>query len=96
VRAIGALVFCLYIESGAGEVNINGVGSKIKQGDVVFFESGEKIFWNGNFTLPKSLRWNLNVLNTPSACCGVLYFSIHFWLPSLLSFIGTPRISAAV
>ena len=41
----------VYIESGAGEVSINGVVEKIKQGDVVYFEAGEKVYWNGKFTL---------------------------------------------
>ena len=41
----------VYIESGTGEVSIDGVLEKVKQGDVVYFEAGEKIYWNGKFTL---------------------------------------------
>lgn len=41
----------VYIESGNGEVTVNGVTEKVGKGDVVSFEAGEKIFWNGKFTL---------------------------------------------
>ena len=41
----------VYVESGEGEVAINGVRKPVEQGDVIFFKSGDLIFWNGNFTL---------------------------------------------
>lgn len=41
----------VYIESGNGEVTINGITEKVAHGDVVSFEAGEKISWNGTFTL---------------------------------------------
>lgn len=41
----------VYIESGTGEVSINGIRQTVSQGDVVFFENGEQIFWNGIFVL---------------------------------------------
>ncbi len=41
----------VYVESGSGSVNITGVQESIGKGDVVFFESGENVFWEGNFVL---------------------------------------------
>lgn len=41
----------VYIEKGTGEVSINGTQIKVNAGDVISFDSGERIFWNGNFVL---------------------------------------------
>ena len=41
----------VYVESGEGKVTINGIEEPVGQGDVIFFKSGDQIFWNGNFVL---------------------------------------------
>ncbi len=41
----------VYVERGKGQVNINGNETEVALGDVISFENGEQIFWNGNLTL---------------------------------------------
>lgn len=41
----------VYVESGTGTVSINGVQESLEAGDVVFFESGESVVWEGDFVL---------------------------------------------
>lgn len=41
----------VYIESGFGEVTINGETHKVKEGDVVFFDANETVVWEGSFIL---------------------------------------------
>lgn len=37
----------VYVESGEGLVSINGNSHSIKQGDVILYQKGEKVFWDG-------------------------------------------------
>lgn len=41
----------VYVENGSGEVSINGIDTKINKGDVVYYESGDRVFWNGELSL---------------------------------------------
>jgi quercetin dioxygenase-like cupin family protein len=41
----------VYVESGSGEVSIDGIPYVIAKGDVVSIEKGEEVFWNGVMTL---------------------------------------------
>ncbi len=41
----------VYVESGEGEVTINSETQKIGRGDVIFYEKGEQVCWNGTLTL---------------------------------------------
>lgn len=41
----------VYVESGNGEVSINGIVHTIQKGDVISVEKDEKVFWDGVMTL---------------------------------------------
>lgn len=41
----------VYIQSGIGQVTVNGIEHKLSEGDVVLIEAGEKFFWEGNMSL---------------------------------------------
>lgn len=40
-----------YVEAGVGTVTINGVPNNIAKGDVILYEKGEEVFWEGELTL---------------------------------------------
>jgi mannose-6-phosphate isomerase-like protein (cupin superfamily) len=41
----------VYVESGDGRVVIDAVETEIKTGDVVLYQKGEKVFWEGEMIL---------------------------------------------
>ena len=41
----------VYIHSGTGQVEVNGVIHPLDAGDVVLIDAGEKFCWDGNMTL---------------------------------------------
>lgn len=41
----------VYVESGSGTVVIDTVETVIKTGDVILYQRGERVFWEGEFTL---------------------------------------------
>ncbi|HEY0948227.1 MAG TPA: cupin domain-containing protein [Candidatus Paceibacterota bacterium] len=47
-KAVRELV---YVTEGSGVVSVNGIESKLSQGDVVTIEKGEAVFWEGELTL---------------------------------------------
>lgn len=41
----------VYVEEGEGSVSINNVAQEIGKGDVILYEKGEEVFWEGTLTL---------------------------------------------
>ncbi len=41
----------VYIQEGAGKVDVNGEQHSLTAGDLVLIEAGEKFYWEGHMTL---------------------------------------------
>lgn len=41
----------VFVESGSGQVTIDRVTHEIKKGDVILYEKGELVSWEGSFSL---------------------------------------------
>ncbi|SRR5579883_38296 len=46
----------VYVQSGSGEVIVNGEKNFLNEGDLILIEAGEKFVWKGNMTLCISCR----------------------------------------
>lgn len=46
----------VYVAEGGGKVKVNGKNYRIKSGDIILIEAGEKFVWHGQMTLHISCR----------------------------------------
>lgn len=41
----------VYVSSGDGKVTIEGATQEVGKGDVIFYEKGERVYWEGTLSL---------------------------------------------